>query len=123
MAVIKKDKYLRSIAALVQKDEMVFELQDRPVLEMDGRTFHIGSVGFDYDSGSIAYTVADGAGRTLTSEYGARPLAGLDVRVLSSLERVVSKYAALALNRERNIVNVESRARMAARRPASGPSL
>lgn len=123
MAVIRKDKYIRSIASRVGKGEVVFESADRPALEMGGKRFYIGSVGFDYDSGSLVYSVSDADGRELSSAHGVRPVSALDVKVLSGLDAVVARYADLAMKRDRNLVNVESRLRAAAPVRAAGPGL
>ena len=109
MAILNKEKYLKDIAALVQKNAMDFEAKDRPSLMMDGTKVWIGSVAYDHDSGQFSYTVQDEAGREYASAHGMRPLSGLDVKTLRTVSEVVTRYAGLRRERGRNLVNIDAR--------------
>lgn len=122
MAIVNKDKYLKDIGALVKKGVMYFEAEDRPQLEMGGRKVFVSSVSFDMDRGDLTYTVTNQKGEILSSAHGVRPLSGLDIQTLASVGKVVRNYAELKSQRERNLVNVESRLQTVARR-RSGVSL
>ena len=91
MAIINKDKYLKEIASLVHKGEMVFEAVDRPSLEMGGRQVYVGSVAFDLDLGELTYSVQNRAGDTLASAHGVRRLSGLDGKSLAAVTGIVRK--------------------------------
>lgn len=122
MAVqINKHKYLRDIASLVQKGAFHFDSEDRPRLQMGGQTVFIKSVGYDMDGGGVAYTIAGADGKDILSEHGVRQLSNLDGATLKALDATVRRYADLRMQREQNLVNVESRVREAVRRPS--PSL
>ena len=118
MAIVKKEKYLKDIAALVHKGVMDFEGDDRPSLEMGGRKVYVSSVGFSYDLGELTYKVSTREGTELASAHGLRPLSGLDQKTLSAVSDAVRRYAVLRRERERNLVNVESRLRAVAKNPA-----
>ena len=117
MAIVNKDKYLKDIGALVKKGVMYFEAEDRPQLKV-----FVSSVSFDMDRGDLTYTVTNQKGEILSSAHGVRPLSGLDIQTLASVGKVVRNYAELKSQRERNLVNVESRLQTVARR-RSGVSL
>lgn len=123
MAIINKDKYLKDIASLVHKGVMDFELNDRPALEMGGRRVYVGGVAFDYDLGELTYTVQGREGALLPTEHGVRRLSQLDVRSLAAVSDTVRRYAGLRRERERNLVNVESRLRQLSGPKGPGMSL
>ena len=75
---------------------------------MTGPWFRWG-VAFDMDLGELTYSVSDSKGEELLSRHGVRPLAQLDVNTLGKVEQSARKYAALRMERQRNIINVESR--------------
>lgn len=108
MALINKDRYLKDIASRVQRGAMYFEQGDRVAVEMGGRKVFVNSVFMSHDRGELAYTVANAAGEVLPSAHGMRPLRDLDVRTLSAVTKVVSRYAAMRLERERNISRIAS---------------
>lgn len=116
MAIINKDKYLKDIGALVKKGVMYFEADDRPQLEMGGRKVFVSSVSYDMERGDLTYAVSNQKGDILPSAHGVRPLAGLDARTLSAIGKKVHEYAELRSQRERNLINVESRLQTVARR-------
>lgn len=119
MAVqINKHKYLREIASLVQKGAFHFDSEDRPAVSMGGRQVFIKSVGYDMDGGGVTFTVAGPDGRDIPSAHGMRPVSNLDGATLKVLGATVRRYADLRVQREQNLVNVESRVREAVRRPS-----
>ena len=86
---------------------------------MGGRQVFVSSVGFDLLSGEMTYQVSNSKGEILPSAKGVRPLAELDVKSLSGIDKVVGEYADLRRSRTRNLINVESRLRMSSKnRPA-----
>lgn len=108
MAIINKDKYLKDIAASVQRGAMYFEQKDRPGIEMGGRQVFVSSVFLSHDRGELAYTVANSQGDVLPSAHGMRPLRELDVRTLSAVGKVVSNYRRLRLERENSMHRITS---------------
>lgn len=108
MALINKDRYLKDVASRVQRGAMYFEQGDRIAIEMGGRKVFVNSVFMSHDRGELAYTVANAAGEVLPSVHGMRPLRDLDVRTLSAVTKVVNKYAAMRLEREKNISRIAS---------------
>lgn len=117
MAVVNKAKFLMAIARLVAKGSVSFEGKDRPSFEADGKKLFIGGVSFDQEKGELVYSLLDGAGRLLSSRNGNRPLEGLDVRTLSTVSEMVRNYSNLRRQRQRNIVNIESRLRASRKGP------
>lgn len=109
MAVINKDKYLKDIAAAVQRGVMYFDEGDRPRMEMGGHVVFISSVSYDMDSGELAYTVSNAKGDILPSSHGVRKASQLDVKMLSVLANTAGQYRALRQRREQNISRVVSR--------------
>lgn len=119
MAIIRKEKYMKDIAIRIGRGSMFFEAEDRPSLMMGGRQVFVSSVGFDLLSGEMTYQVSNSKGEILPSAKGVRPLAELDVKSLSGIDKVVGEYADLRRSRTRNLINVESRLRLSSKnRPA-----
>lgn len=111
MAISVKDKYLRSIAALIKKGSMHFEKEDRPSVMMGGRQVFVESVSYDLAAGALTYDVCNAEGVTLSSQHGIRPLDKLDSLTLKSVEEKVRMYDGFRQQRSANLVNIESRAR------------
>lgn len=123
MAIINKDKYLKDIAARVQRGAMDFEEGDRPELDMGGRKVYVKGVHFDLDRGMLAYTVCNSKGDVLPSVHGMRSLSELDIKSLSAVSKEVIKYHDLQLQRERNLNVINNRLRSSAKRPQVGINL
>lgn len=111
MAIIKKEKYLKDIASRLGNRALYFEKGDRPTVQMGGRQVYVSSVAYDREMGEMTFTVRNDRDELLQSEHGPRPLSQLDINTLSKVGESVRKYAALRLERERNLINVESRLR------------
>ena len=120
MAIINKDKYLKDIAARIQRGAMYFEAEDRPGLDMGGRKVFVSSVSFDQDRGELAYTVSNSKGEVLPSIHGVRNLRELDIKTLSTVSGVVRRYQDLQLRREQNLTNIESKMNVLRRRTGLG---
>lgn len=108
MAIINKDKYLKDIAAKIQRSSMYFEMEDRPSIEMGGRQVFISCVSLDLENEQLTYTVCNSRGVELPSAHGLRPLRELDVRSLSAVTDKVDKYYHMRLDREKNLSRVSS---------------
>lgn len=115
MAIINKEKYLKNIAFRLGRGSVFFEAEDRPSLMMGGRQVFVSSVGYDFLSGEMTYSVSNQKGEILPSAKGVRRLVELDVKSLSGIDKVVGYYSELRRNRSRNLVNVETRLRQSAR--------
>ena len=123
MAIINKDKYLKDIASRVQRGAMYFEAEDRPVLDMGGRRVYVSSVAFDLERGELTYEVSNAKGDVLPSVHGVRSLRALDIKSLSAVGSVVKAYQQMQIDRERNLVNIESRVRSQKRGGILSPGL
>lgn len=119
MAIINKEKYLKDIAASVMRGAMLFEKEDRPALNMNGREVFISGVYYDLDRGELAYSVSDARNRILPSVHGVRMLADLDVFTLADVSDTVSMYHDYSMSRARSLETVRSAMKSPAVQPAA----
>lgn len=123
MAVTNREKYLKGIASRVRKGALHFEGEDRPRVMMGGHEVFISSVSYDTERCDLVYEVSSKAGKPIASQNGERLLSGLPLDTLAAVDAAVTRYASLRRERERNIVNVESRLKAVAKVAKASPAL
>lgn len=99
MGIVRKEEYLREIAAMIGKGGFEFSADSRP--SMDGGRAFVGSVSFDTDRGAMNYTLCDASGATLVSAYGVRPLEQLADASLKDVRDAVRKGFAMQMKRQK----------------------
>ena len=118
MAVISKNKYLKDIAAALQRGRMYFEKNDRPSFMMGGFKAFVHDVWFDFDSGEINYNICNSNGEVFASAHGVRCLSELDAPTLAAVSKVVKEYHQMALKRQDSLERISSRVKDYNMRPA-----
>lgn len=108
MAVINKDRYLKDIAAALQRSRMYFDKKDRVSFMMGTTKVYISDLSFDFDNGEINYNVSNERGDIFASAHGVRLLREVDVNTLASLSELVDRYHKLALKRQESLGRISS---------------
>lgn len=114
MPITKIDDVIREITMMVRKGTIQFDLNDRPVLDLnrtDKRTgkkisYCVGSIGRDDDNSGLFFTLYTTDGKFVPSKNGLRPIESLYGKELIALRDSVARYFDMSLNRAKNLENI-----------------
>lgn len=114
MAISIKDSVIREITTMVRKGTIQFDMNDRPVLDLNrtdrntGKkiSYCVGSIGRDEETSGLSYTLYTTDGTFVPSAKGPRSIESLYNRELVAVRDCVSKYFDMSINRSKNLRDI-----------------